>query len=100
MTRQIDVLDDLLARGADINSARCDGARPIQLTNGDYHYRGWRDVPQDWPTTPSQVLAHLRASDAYVDICPSPGIPYLDRLTPLLPQTHPLPNPHSDHATI
>ena len=56
MTRQIDIIDELLARGADINAARFDGARPIQLTNGDYHYRGWRDVPQDWPTTPAQVL--------------------------------------------
>src|SRR5262249_17321272 len=29
MTRQLDVLDELLARGADINAARFDGARPI-----------------------------------------------------------------------
>jgi hypothetical protein len=61
MTRQLDMIDELLARGADIDSPRQDGARPIQLTNGDYNYRGWRDVPQDWPTTPAQVLAHLRA---------------------------------------
>ena len=47
MTRQIELIDELLARGADINAQRFDGARPIQLTNGDYHYRGWRDVPQD-----------------------------------------------------
>ena len=47
MTRQLDLIDELLARGANINAARQDGARPIQLTNGDYHYRGWRDVPQD-----------------------------------------------------
>ena len=46
MTRQLDLIDELLARGADINAARQDGARPIQLTNGDYHYRGWRDVPE------------------------------------------------------
>ena len=45
MTRQIPMIDELLARGADINARRADGARPIQLTNGDYHYRGWRDVP-------------------------------------------------------
>src|SRR4029077_14602654 len=69
MTRQLDMVDLLLARGADINARRQDGARPIQLTNGDYHFRGWRDLPQDWPTTPAQVLAYLRARGATVDIC-------------------------------
>ena len=49
MTRQVDVVDELLSRGADIDAARCDGARPIQLTNGDYHFRGWRDVPRTGP---------------------------------------------------
>src|SRR5262249_28944891 len=38
MTRQIDALDELLSRGADINARRQDGARPIHLSNGDYHY--------------------------------------------------------------
>jgi ankyrin repeat protein len=35
MTRQLPILDEVLARGADINARRADGARPIQLTNGD-----------------------------------------------------------------
>src|SRR5262249_30986887 len=68
MTRQLGLIDELLARGADINAARLDGARPIQLTNGDYHYRGWRDVPKDITTTPGEVLDHLRSRGAYVDI--------------------------------
>ena len=34
-----DMQVELLARGADHNAARFDGARPIQLTNGDYGYR-------------------------------------------------------------
>ncbi len=55
-----------------INAARFDGARPIQLTNGDYHYRGWRDVPKDIATTPAEVLDHLRASGAYEDIRSTP----------------------------
>ena len=69
MTRQIDVVDELIARGADVNAARGDGARPIQLTNGDYHYRGWRDVPGDGdseaarraraPARTRRVLRHL-----------------------------------------
>jgi ankyrin repeat protein len=68
MTRQIPIVDELLARGADINARRADGARPIQLTNGDYHYRGWRDVPEDVAATPDEVYAHLVARSASVDI--------------------------------
>ena len=74
MTRQLDVIDELLARGADINARRDDGGRPIQLINGDYHFRGWRDVPKEWPTTPAQVLAHLRARGADCDICTAAAI--------------------------
>jgi ankyrin repeat protein len=68
MTRQLGLIDDLLARGADINAKRVDGARPIHLSNGDYFYRGWRDVPKEVTTTPAEVLAHLVARGAEVDI--------------------------------
>jgi ankyrin repeat protein len=84
MTRQVDVVDELLSRGADVDAARCDGARPIQLTNGDYHFRGWRDVPPDWPTSPAQVLSHLRARGAYCDICTASHVGDLDRVRDLL----------------
>lgn len=69
MTRQLDIIDELLARGADVNARRQDGARPIQLTNGDYEYRGWRDVPADIKTKPAEVVTHLLARGAYYDIC-------------------------------
>jgi ankyrin repeat protein len=68
MTRQTPMIDELLARGADINAKRADGARPIQLTNGDYLYRGWRDVPESVTTTPDDVYRHLVARHADVDI--------------------------------
>ncbi|HSC27115.1 MAG TPA: ankyrin repeat domain-containing protein, partial [Vicinamibacterales bacterium] len=68
MTRQIPAIDELLERGADIDAPRADGARPIQLTNGDYHYRGWRDVPQEVATTPDEVYRHLVARGAFVNI--------------------------------
>jgi ankyrin repeat protein len=99
MTRQIDVIDELLARGADINAARFDGARPIQLTNGDYNYRGWRDVPQDWPTTPAQVLAHLRARGAYMDLCTAASIGDEGRVKELLDQDPSLANRVSEYVT-
>lgn len=99
MTRQIDMIDELLARGADVNARRSDGARPIQLTNGDYNYRGWRDVPQDWPTTPAQVLTHLRNRGAYVDICTAASIGDLDRVRELLDQDPSLANRVSEYVT-
>jgi uncharacterized protein len=68
MTRQLDAIDELLRRGADINATRIDRARPIHVTNGDYFYRGWRDVPRNWPVTPAQVMAHLKARGAFIDL--------------------------------
>jgi ankyrin repeat protein len=68
MTRQVELIDELLPRGADIDARRADGARPIQLTNGDYHYRGWRDVPADTAATADDVYRHLIAKGAYIDI--------------------------------
>lgn len=99
MTRQIDIIDDLLERGADINAARFDGARPIQLTNGDYGYRGWRDVPKDITTTPLEVLDHLRARGAYVDINTAASIGDLDRVRELLDQDPSLANRVSEYVT-
>ena len=68
MTRQLDMIDEVLARGGDINAQRVDGARPIHLTNGDYHYRGWRDVPPGVKATPDEVYRHLVARGAVVDL--------------------------------
>jgi ankyrin repeat protein len=99
MTRDLDVVDELLARGADVDAARCDGARPIQLTNGDYHFRGWRDVPPDWPTTPAEVLAHLRARGAYCDICTASHVGDLDRVRELLDHDPSLANRASEYVT-
>lgn len=98
MTRQLDVIDELLVRGADINAVRQDGARPIQLYNGDYNFRGWRDVPPDWPVTPAQVLTHLRARGAYVDICTAASIGDLDRVRELLDQDPTLANRVSQYT--
>ena len=98
MTRQLEVIDELLARGADINAKRQDGARPIQLTNGDYNFRGWRDVPQDWPVTPSQVLTHLRERGAYVDICTAASIGDQERVRELLDQDPQLANRVSEYT--
>jgi ankyrin repeat protein len=99
MTRQMDVIDELLLRGADVNAARHDEARPIQLVNGDYHFRGWRDVAADWPVTPMQVLAHLRSRGADCDICTACHIGDLDRVRELLQQDPGMANRVSGYVT-
>ena len=99
MTRQPELIDELLSRGADLEARRPDGARPIHLTNGDYHFRGWRDVPQDWPVTPAQVLARLRERGAYVDICTACWTGDLARATELLDEDPALANRVSDYIT-
>jgi ankyrin repeat protein len=88
-----------LTRGADINARRQDGAHPIQLTNGDYNFRGWRDVPRDWPTTAEQVLTHLRTHGAYVDVCTAACIGDLKRVQELLDQNPTLANRIAEYVT-
>jgi ankyrin repeat protein len=99
MTRQIDLVDELLDRGADINAQRTDGARPIQLANGDYHHRGWRDVPKTHPTSPRQVLDHLRSRGANCDICTAAHIGDYSRVKELLDQDPLIANRPSDYVS-
>ncbi|MEO6621639.1 MAG: ankyrin repeat domain-containing protein [Dyadobacter sp.] len=69
MTRNPEMIDLVLSFGADIDAKRPDGARPIQLTNGDYHYRGWRDVPAEVTWKPNDIYLHLKTKGAYVNMC-------------------------------
>jgi ankyrin repeat protein len=92
MTRQLDAIDELLRRGADINARRSDGGRPIHLTNGDYFYRGWRDVPRNWPVTPPQVMAHLKARGAVIDLPTACHTGDIERVRELLRQDPSLAN--------
>ncbi|MCA9193813.1 MAG: ankyrin repeat domain-containing protein [Planctomycetales bacterium] len=99
MTRQLDIIDELLARGADIEAVRLDGARPIQLNHGDYHFRGWRDVAADWPVTPLDVISHLRAKDANCDLCTACHLGDVARVRELLATDASLANRLSDCIT-
>ncbi len=97
MTRQIPLIDELLDRGADIDARRSDGARPIHLTNGDYGYRGWRDVPQHVTTTPADVYEHLIARGASVDVWMAAATGDLDRVRELIDHDPTLVNRVNDY---
>lgn len=97
MTRQLDAIDELLRRGADVDARRMDGARPIHVTNGDYFYRGWRDVPGSWPVTPREVMAHLRARGAFIDLPTACHTGDIDRVRELLRQDRSLANKVGEH---
>lgn len=98
MTRQIDLIDELLRRGADINARRCDGAQPIHLNNGDYHYRGWDRVPEHLPM-PRAIYEHLRSRGAYCDICTAAWFGDIDRVRELCDEDPSLANRASEVVT-
>jgi ankyrin repeat protein len=87
MTRQIDLIDYLLGRGADINAQRPDGLRPIHVTNGDYHYRGWRDVPGTALQKHEVLIGYLLGRGADYDMSTATKIGDLDRVRTLLDET-------------
>ncbi len=96
MTRHIDMINELIERGADIDVMRLDGARPIQLNNGDYHYRAWR---HELPATPLEVIELLRAKGAYCDICTAAYIGDTTRVEELLDADPSLANRPSEYVT-
>ncbi len=86
MTRQPDMIDLLLERGADLEAQRLDGARPTHLFHGDYHFRGWDRVPRDWPHTPQDILHHLEKRGAAIDLCTACHMGDMQRVREILAQ--------------
>jgi RNA polymerase sigma factor (sigma-70 family) len=97
MTRQLDVIDEVLGRGADINARRLDGAQPIHLGNGDYFFRGWRDVLASILTTPDDVFRHLVAQGAEIDMGMAAATGNLKRVRELLALDPSLANKASEY---
>jgi ankyrin repeat protein len=84
MTRQLPLIDFLLSHGADIDCCRPDGARPIDLTNGDYYYRGWRDLAVEALRPPAVVAGYLLAKGAAYDLTVAARLGDCDRARQLL----------------
>jgi len=99
LTRQVKLIDYLLERGADINAMRPDGARPIDLTNGDYHYRSWyRDLPPDGLKKHEFLVGYLVAKGAYYNISVASKMGDVDRVRTLLDEDPALVNKLPDHV--
>lgn len=93
LTRQIKLIDYLLDQGADINAMRPDGAKPIDITFGDYYYRSWyRDLPPNGLRKHEVVIGYLMARGAYCDISVAAKIGYYERVKELLEEDPALAN--------
>ncbi|GGB19383.1 ankyrin repeat domain-containing protein [Puia dinghuensis] len=99
LTRQMGLIDYLLSRGADINARRPDGARPLDLTNGDYYYRSWyRDLPPTGLQQHEVLIGYLMARGAYCDISVAAKIGWHHRVKELLDADPGLANRLPDHV--
>ena len=64
ITRQNDLVDIFVARGAGLEARRADGQTPLLVSlNGDYWFRS-RDLPSEAPQDPWIVTRHLLACGA------------------------------------
>ncbi len=87
LTRQLSLIDHLLTQGADINAMRPDGARPLDLTNGDYAYRSWyRDLPATGLRKHEVLIGYLIGRGADYDISVAAKVGDYDRVRSLLDQ--------------
>jgi ankyrin repeat protein len=92
------VIDELLKRGADINARRPDGARPLDLTFGDYDYRSWyRDLPFIGLRKHEVVIGYLLGRGAYYDISVAAKIGDYQRIKQLLDEDPALINRQPEH---
>lgn len=85
LTRQLPLISFLLRHGADINMKRPDGARPLDLTNGDYYYRSWyRELPPGAIQQHQVIAGFLIAHGADYDIGNAAKFGDRSRVTELL----------------
>ena len=68
LTRHVELIEWLVDQGANLNAKRPDGARPLDLTNGDYWYRGNRDLHPDAPGNHWLLMDRLLELGANYDL--------------------------------
>ncbi|MCC7495780.1 MAG: ankyrin repeat domain-containing protein [Fimbriimonadaceae bacterium] len=68
LTRNLRLIDLLLQRGAPIDARRPDGARPIEVAFGDYHYRTWYRERGQAMASWHAVVGYLLARGAEYDL--------------------------------
>src|SRR5262249_49761230 len=82
----------------DINATLPNDTRPIHLTNGDYHYRGWRDLPSTALQRHEALIGYLLARSAYYDIGTASKLGDLERVRQLLSENPALVNQVVTHS--
>lgn len=93
LTRQLDLIKYFLELGADVNAMRPDGARPLDLTYGDYYYRSWyRDLPPQGLQKHELLVGYLIAKGAYYDISVAAKMGHYERVKELLDEDPSLAN--------
>ncbi len=80
MTRQFSAIDLCLDAGAEINATRPDGARAVDLSNGDYWYRGWQKSSREMTANHWPVVGYLLARGAEYDLTTACRIGDFDRV--------------------
>jgi len=85
MTAQIGAIDPLLNLGADVNARRFDGARPLDLIDGDYRYWHLKDPGRkEGPENTALVAGYLIARGATYDLRTASRFGDLGRVRTLL----------------
>ena len=98
MTRSLPMIDLVLAKGGDVNSTRPDGARPVNVTGGEYFYRR-RDQSPRAMNANDLIIGYLiaRGADYTLDVATSAGD--TDRVHELLERDPSLANKVPDYST-